>query len=418
MNDEQLKELLKRKTTPFYIFDLAELQRRIQYLRQALPDHIKLCYAVKANTFVLKEISKFVDRLEICSPGELRICQKLRLPSEKFVISGVYKEPALMNQLISQGKTVGVYTVESTTQFTILYNAAVAAQKQIPILLRLTSGNQFGLDEYEIESIIAAYGNSSFLDIRGIQYFSGTQMTSLKRLKRELDSVDCFIKALRDMHGYQAKELEFGPGLPVSYFQGDSFDEESFLREFSSMLGEIRFRGNITLELGRSIAASCGSYLTQVVDVKCNHSENYAIVDGGMHQLAYYGQSMAMKHPHVRTLQQYTDEQKEEWDVCYVKPLNTDENKLPWNICGSLCTINDILVKKLPLENLQIGDVLVFENTGAYCMTEGISLFLSRNLPEVVLLKEDGSPLTVRGHLQTDTFNIPLFKRRRLLWKD
>lgn len=418
MNDEQLKGLLKQKTTPFYIFDLAELQRRIQYLRQTLPDRIKLCYAVKANTFILEEVSKFVDRLEICSPGELRICQKLRLPTEKFVISGVYKEPALMNQLISQRKKVGVYTVESETQFTILYNAAVAAKKQIPILLRLTSGNQFGLDEYEIESIIAAYGNSNFLDIRGIQYFSGTQKTSLKRLKRELDSVDFFIKALRDMHGYQAKELEFGPGLPVSYFQGDSFDEESFLREFSSMLGEIRFRGNITLELGRSIAASCGSYLTQVVDVKCNHSENYAIVDGGMHQLAYYGQSMAMKHPHVRTLQQYTDEQKEEWDVCYVKPLNTDENKQPWNICGSLCTINDILVKKLPLENLQIGDVLVFENTGAYCMTEGISLFLSRDLPEVVLLKEDGSSLTVRGHLQTDALNIPLFKRRILLWKD
>ena len=46
-----------------------------------------------------------------------------------------------------------------------------------------------------------------------------------------------------------------------------------------------------------------------------------------------------------------------------------------------LCTINDILVKRLPLGGLEIGDVLVFEQAGAYCMTEGIALFLSRDLP-------------------------------------
>lgn len=56
----------------------------------------------------------------------------------------------------------------------------------------------------------------------------------------------------------------------------------------------------MTLELGRSIAASCGTYLTRVVDVKRNKNQNYAIVDGGMHQMVYYGQSMAMQLPDCR----------------------------------------------------------------------------------------------------------------------
>lgn len=104
--------------------------------------------------------------------------------------------------------------------------------------------------------------------------------------------------------------------------------------------------------------------MTRVVDRKTNQSQHYAIVDGGIHQLVYFGQSMAMRRPQVELLQ----------------PRDEDgvEN---WNICGSLCTVNDILVKQLPLSRLEVGDVLAFGNAGAYCMTEGISLFLSRDLP-------------------------------------
>lgn len=35
----------------------------------------------------------------------------------------------------------------------------------------------------------------------------------------------------RQEEGFRVKELEFGPGLPVFYFQGDGFDEVSFLAD-------------------------------------------------------------------------------------------------------------------------------------------------------------------------------------------
>ena len=55
-----------------------------------------------------------------------------------------------------------------------------------------------------------------------------------------------------------------------------------------------------------------------------------------------------------------------------------------------------LLVKKLPVHDLKIGDVLTFRNAGAYCMTEGISLFLSRDLPAVVWRKENGESMLLR----------------------
>ena len=38
----------------------------------------------------------------------------------------------------------------------------------------------------------------------------------------------------------------------------------------------------------------------------------------------------------------------------------------------------------------------IFKNAGAYCMTEGISLFLSRDLPAVVWMKKNGETQLLR----------------------
>ena len=146
------------------------------------------------------------------------------------------------------------------------------------------------------------------------------------------------------------------------------------------------------MELGRSIAASCGYYLTKVVDKKTNKGQNYAILDGGIHHIVYYGQTMGMKFPHHE-----------------IYPARTDENKENWNLMGSLCTINDFIVKQLPVSNLQMGDVFIFKNAGAYCMTEGISLFLSRELPEVALAK-NGEIILVREAFKTYMLNKANYK--------
>ena len=373
MTDEQIHTLTTQYGTPLYVFDINVLRRRIAYLRNSLPG-VRLCFAVKANPFLLQELRGFADRFEVCSPGEAEICNRAHIPAAQQVISGVYKTPSVMEKMIAQGNGPRLFTVESVRQFRLLSGLAEQYRKPINVLLRLTSGNQFGMEEQEIVQLVQEREEYPLVCIRGIQFFSGTQKTSLKRLRRELEAVDTFVCALQETCGFTVQELEFGPGFPVNYFQGQAFDEDAFLAGFSGLLAGLRCGARVTLELGRSIAASCGSYLTRVVDVKQNRGQNYAIVDGGMHQMVYYGQSMAMQHPQCRI---------------YPPRSGDAEN---WNLCGSLCTVNDILVKQLPVAGLKCGDVFAFGNTGAYCMTEGISLFLSRALPRIVLLRAEGAP--------------------------
>jgi diaminopimelate decarboxylase len=389
MTTQQIQAIARDWGTPTYVFDLGVLKRRVDYLKSHLPQRVQLCYAIKANTFITGALNEIMPRFEICSPGEYRVCQALDIPGRKMVISGVYKTPSFIRELAQQRSDIGVYTVESEEQLALLKCVARECNRTLPVLLRLTSGNQFGLDRAKLVEAIDQ-NDSALLDIRGIQYFSGTQKSSLKKLKRELDKLEALIDELEQEHGFVCRELEYGPGLPAFYFEGDSFDEDAHLAGLSELIDGLHIKCELTFELGRGIAASCGTYLTSVVDKKTNKGQNYAILDGGMNHLVYFGQSMAMRMPHMQII-----------------PPRDNRDGEVWNLCGALCTANDILVKQLPVSDLAVGDVFAFENTGAYCMIEGISLFLSRDLPQVLLLGEDGVPRQVRQGVPTYPLNTP-----------
>ena len=387
MKQEVIENILNNFETPIYVFDIDKLKQRIKFLRENLTKRLELCYAIKANTFIVKEINDDVDRFEVCSPGEYSICEEANITPEKIVISGVYKTPSVIDYMITSSPNIGRYTVESIEQLNLLDELSKKHNINLKVLLRLTSGNQFGINEEDIEDIISKKDSYTNLYFEGIQYFSGTQKRTNKRLQKEIDYIDEFLLRLQEKYNYVADELEFGTGFPVHYFQGEEFDEVEFLKEFSNGIDNMKYKGKIVIELGRSIAASCGYYITKVVDKKTNKGQNYAILDGGIHHLVYYGQTMAMKFPHLE-----------------IYPSRNSENAEDWNLMGSLCTINDIIIKQYPVKNLQIGDAFIFKNTGAYCMTEGISLFLSRELPQVALLKNEKLEL-VRDSFKTYTLN-------------
>lgn len=384
------KKLISEVSTPFYVFDINVLRDRIDYLNSMMPENVHLCYAMKANPFVVKEIDEIIEKYEICSYGEWNIAKKMGVSDSKMVISGVYKDEISMEDILNNYKNGEVFTIESLNQIELLNKLTKEKKKVINIILRLTSGNQFGMCEEEIIEILENRAKYEYLNIMGIQYFSGTQKKLSKRIIKELEYVEEFVLNLKNNLGFVVEELEFGPGFPVVYFETEQdFDEQTYLMEIADKIKNMKYQGHITMELGRSIVASCGSYYTKVVDKKTNKEGNFAVLDGGMNHLVYYGQMMAMKKPMLDIL-----------------PKREDKILENWNLVGSLCTINDLIVKQLPVSNLEIGDIFVFKNTGAYSMTEGISLFLSRDLPKVVFV-QGGEMKIVRENINTYKFNMP-----------
>lgn len=369
-------EMSENLVTPCYVFDLDKLQERMELTQSLLGERITVCYAMKANPFLVGVMNTYTSKYEVCSPGEYEICHKEGIHPSKIVVSGVNKTEETMCRIMELSHGEGIFTIESEEHYRILSKVCNEQDIQIKVLLRLSSGNQFGMDKAHLEKVLLQVLADCHMELKGLHYYSGTQKKP-KKVEKELAALQEYAVYLKETYGVSLKELEYGPGLAVTYFQNEELlDAKEQLAELKTLLEKVSEFENITIEIGRFLVSDCGYYCTRVMDTKTTNRINYAIVDGGIHQLNYYGQMMGMKIPHMRYLP------KEEIQM---------EAEESWTICGSLCTVNDVIVKGVMLPKLKKGDCLVFEKCGAYSVTEGMALFLSRELPQVKFYtKENG----------------------------
>ncbi len=442
MTDATLQQLTAAYGTPTFVFDVDALQARVRAIQEVFGPDIKLCYSIKANPFLLPAMSTVTARLEVCSPGELSVCESLQAADARVIYSGVNKTPADIARAVADG--AGSYTAESLLQVRYLQEAARAAGRRLPVLLRLNAGSQFGMSKQDLFSALKNRAETPDLDFIGIHYFVGTQRKKLTSQQKELTMLQALYDEIEQTFGLRLPELEYGPGLPVPYFDGDDFtDTLAPARALAPALQEATGWAHLTVEMGRFYTAECGFYLTTAMDCKDHDGQHYCIVDGGMNHLNYLGQIMGMKRPHltVEMGRFYTAEcgfylttamdckDHDGQHYCIVDGGMNHLNYLgqimgmkrphlrhfaaqqgtqqDWTLCGSLCTTNDVLVRSISLTGLQPGDLLVFENAGAYSVTEGLGLFLSRDLPQIVLW-QNGAPQLVRALTPTHPLNTPL----------
>jgi len=385
--NDKFQKIAEKYGTPYFLFEIDSLFERVEIIKHKLQDRADLCYAVKANPFLIPYLDKVVEKFEVCSPGEYEICKVLGIDSRKIVLSGVYKNA---NDLHKTFKDMfgGVYTIESRQQCNSLYNLAKQNKSKIHVLLRLTSGNQFGMNCEDIEEIINDKDYMDRLIVDGIHFFSGTQKKSQTVVNDEIRQLVGFCNDLKRKYGFIIQKIEYGPGLYIDYF-GNETENFNHLEALCEALNQVEDDIKITIELGRYLTALCGKYITRVVDVKRNQSTNYAIVDGGINHIDYYGQMMGIKEPHV--------------SVIYMSDKGNSQ-KERWIVCGALCTVHDILLKKFETESLEEGDIFVFHNAGAYAVTDTKVLFLSRDLP-AVLIEQNGEIECLREIKGTSALN-------------
>lgn len=387
MNSEALQDIAASFATPAFIFDADEFGRRAKNVKSAIGD-AALCYSIKANPFLLACLPEEIDRVEVCSPGELAICRRVGVDPSTVVYSGVNKGSEDIAEAIEYGAEL--LTAESLRQLGLINAAALAAGKRVRVALRLTSGNQFGMDSENLKRAVAEKGSYEGVDIVAIHYYSGTQKKKLAVVEKELAELEELADTLEERFGLSGISLEYGPGLPADYFGDDPEGRDmAVLAETGAMIAAVAARRSVTVEFGRFLASPCGTYLTAAADIKNNNGENFVICDGGINHLKYYGQTMAMQTPPITLLGDHGEKTED------------------YTLCGSLCTTADILVRKVTLPALSVGDVLAFGRCGAYSVTEGIGLFLSRQLPRIVLHSERGGNRLLRDFYGTDILNSP-----------
>ena len=402
------------RQTPYYVFDTDEFAKRAAMIRAALDckggRRIPLCFSIKANPFLLHRLPEDLDHVEVCSPGELEICIALGVKPESIIYSGVMKEKCDIERAVSYG--AGILTCESIRHAALISEVmleciqegaheAEFAETKAHVILRLTSGNQFGMSLEDIEYIISHPDEFKGITVMGIHYYSGTQK-SLRKINKDLEKIKSALTMLKDKYSFEPQLVEYGPGLCVEYFEDDWQEKEKqSLDEAAEVLREFAEEYPLGIEMGRFLAASCGKYYTQVKDLKSTGDANYAILDGGINHLNYFGQRMAMQVPPIKVYGGEVSENEEKPGVELTQMPDAD-----YTLCGSLCTVADVLVREVKLKKLEIGDILEFAHCGAYSVTEAPALFLSRQLPAIYAYSKGCGYECLREHIPAAEINL------------
>lgn len=402
------------RQTPYYVFDTDEFAKRAAMIRAALDckggRRIPLCFSIKANPFLLHRLPEGLDHVEVCSPGELEICIALGVKPESIIYSGVMKEKCDIERAVSYG--AGILTCESIRHAALISEVmfecipegaheARFVETKAQVILRLTSGNQFGMSLDDIEYILSHPDEFKGISVMGLHYYSGTQK-SLRKINKDLEKIKSALTMLKDKYSFEPQPVEYGPGLCVEYFEDDWQErEKQALDEAAEALREFAEEYPLGIEMGRFLAASCGKYYTQVKDLKSTGDANYAILDGGIHHLNYFGQRMAMQVPPIRVYGGEVSENEEKPGVELTQMPDAD-----YTLCGSLCTVADVLVREVKLKKLELGDILEFAHCGAYSVTEAPALFLSRQLPAIYAYSKECGYECLREHIPAAEINL------------
>ena len=104
MEYKVMKEAWKEQITPSYVFDLDKLKERMDLANSILNGKATVCYAMKANPFLVGAMDAYTEKYEVCSPGEYEICYRQGIAPSKIVISGVNKTFVSMERIMELSK--------------------------------------------------------------------------------------------------------------------------------------------------------------------------------------------------------------------------------------------------------------------------------------------------------------------------
>lgn len=217
-------------------------------------------------------------------------------------------------------------------------------------------------------------------------------------MTHELLYLNGIYKEFKNRYGIELEEMEYGPGVFVEYFQKQKeWEVEAAFQKLRMCAQNMSFQGTLTLELGRSLTATCGYYVTTIQELKKNGNASYAIVDGGIHQMHYDGQIMGMKLPFYRQL-----------------PRKSCEGAY-WNVCGALCTVNDVLAKNMWLNEVQRGDVIVLKN-GSLFDYRGDGAVSQQGAAQNSCVQEDSRFDSIQTVTTDQLVSQTIFRRRNNRW--
>lgn len=356
---DQIKEI----ETPFYYYDLEVLKKTLEALTAAVDSSpFEVHYAIKANanSKLLSLIRSYGLGIDCVSGQEVSWALKNGFNAQKIAFAGVGKTDAEIN--LGLDENIFSFNVESIEELIVIEELAKAKGKTAAVALRLnpnvnakthhyiTTGleeNKFGINVWEFERLFEILNKLSSVNVIGIHFHIGSQITDLTVFKNLCNRVNDLQKQFRN-RGFDLSHINVGGGLGVNYQDPDSEMIPPFEEYFSIFRNflDLYPKQKLHFELGRAVVAQCASLISKVLYVKQGINTNFAILDAGMTELirpALYQSSHKIEN------------------------LSSSSNEIKkYDVVGPICESSDCFGKSIDLPITKRNDIVAIRTTGAY----------------------------------------------------
>ena len=374
--------------TPFYVYDRAVIDARVDLLRTHLPAEVKLHYAIKANPMpaLVCHVARRVDGLDVASAGELKIALDSGISPAEVSFAGPGKSESELAQAVASGVLINV---ESLRELDILgrLRARLGVGPRVALRvnpdfelkssgMRMSGGpKQFGIDAEAVPEVLEQIGRCG-LGFEGFHIFSGSQNLRAEAICEAQDKAVELAVRLAEAAPAPVRVLNIGGGFGIPYFPGDApLDLAPIgenLHRLAQRTASLLPHARIVIELGRYLVGEAGVYVCRVVDRKVSRGQVFLVTDGGLHHhlaaSGNFGQTIRKNYPVA------------------IGNRMRGERREPASVVGPLCTPLDLLADRMDLAAAREGDLVVVFQSGAYGYTASPTAFLGHPPPVETLV--------------------------------
>jgi len=357
MNIKKLKEAEIKFGNPLYVYDLSIIENQFKELKNGFRNikNFKINFAAKSlsNISILKFMKKLGAGLDTVSIEEVKIGLICGFNNEDitFTPNGVsFNE---IEEAYNLKVKINLDSLESIKDFSKKYSSYPISIRVNPNIL--SGGNKnvsvghdeskFGIPLDYLDEISEMENKKNIL-IEGIHIHTGSDIVELDNFQEAFEKIFLVAKKFKNV-----KILNFGGGLKIPYFEGDS--KTNILNLSNSIKKLINDNSFVTennlkiiLEPGKFLVGESGYFLTKVNYVKKTPNKVFVQLNSGFNHF-------------IRPI--FYDSYHE-----IINITNPNDKEYEYDVVGYVCEQDNFALKR-KISNVRKGDILCFKNAGAYC---------------------------------------------------
>lgn len=384
MTNQDLIKISKDFGSPVYVYDSEKIISQYNRLTNAFKGvkDLRINYAVKAlsNLSILKLFGSLGAGLDTVSIQEVQLGLKAGIAPDRIIYTpnGVSLEE--IEEVMALGAEINIDNLSILEQFG-------SKHPQVPVCIRINphvmaGGNtnisvghidsKFGISIHQIPHLLRIVENTG-MNINGIHMHTGSDILDIEVFLYASEILFETAKNFKDL-----EFLDFGSGFKVPYKEGDietDIEElgEKLTRRFKDFCKLYGRDLRLAFEPGKFLVSEAGKFLVKVNVIKQTTSTVFAGVDSGFNHLIrpmLYGSRHEIHNI-----------------------SNPKGKERFYTVVGYICE-TDTFANNRRIAEIKEGDILAFDNSGAYCFSMA-SNYNSRYRPAEVLWHK-GKPHLIR----------------------